>query len=82
MTGFHRSQQPSSLDRLAVKSVVTRIVADLSAEASAQAEELAFVRRTADPFGLVADCLNPNGHDFIAACGEIVCQHCTRIAWR
>lgn len=35
----------------------------------------------ADPFGLDHDCLNPAGHDFTSACGEVVCPHCGKVAW-
>jgi hypothetical protein len=68
--GFHRHGQPAALDRAAVSAVITRLVA----------QELAFEARTADPFLLAHDCLNPAGHDFIAACGEVVCCHCARLA--
>ncbi len=70
--GFNRTIQPQALDRAAVTAVVTRLVA----------EELAFERRTADPFGIAHDCLNPKGHDFIASCGDVVCAHCAKVAWR
>lgn len=69
--GFHRQIQRPSLDRVAVAAVVTRLMA----------EELAFATRTADPFGIAHDCLNPAGHDFISSCGDVVCVHCSRVAW-
>jgi len=34
-----------------------------------------------DPFGIDNDCLNPAGHDFIAACGDVVCCHCAKVVW-
>jgi hypothetical protein len=34
-----------------------------------------------DPFGLDHDCVNPNGHQPIPSCGEVVCFHCARIIW-
>ena len=70
--GYHRTLPPPSLDRAAVAAVVTRLVA----------EELAFERRTADPFAIAHDCLNPTGHDFIASCGDVACVHCAKVAWR
>jgi hypothetical protein len=69
--GFNRTLQPAGLDRAAVAAIVTRLVAD----------EIAFERRTADPFLIAHDCLNPTGHDFIASCGDVVCPHCSRVAW-
>lgn len=69
--GFHRVPQRASLDRDAVTAVVTRFVA----------EELAFATRTDDPFRISHDCLNPAGHDFIASCGDVVCVHCSKVAW-
>ena len=68
--GFHRTLQPRPLDRAAMTEVIARIVA----------EEVAFVVRTSDPFGVDHDCLNPAGHDFIASCSEIACRHCGRLA--
>lgn len=35
----------------------------------------------ADPFLIDHDCRNPAGHDFIAACGDVVCPHCAKVAW-
>lgn len=69
--GFHRQGQPAALDRAEVTAIVVNFVA----------EELAFERRTADPFQIAHDCRNRAGHDFIAACGDVVCVHCGRIAW-
>jgi hypothetical protein len=69
--GFHRQGMPAVLDRAAVTAVITRYVA----------EELAFLNRTADPFGIAHDCRNPAGHDFISSCGDLACVHCGRIAW-
>ncbi|MDI1265012.1 MAG: hypothetical protein PS018_17315 [bacterium] len=70
--GFYRTGQPQALDRAAVTVVVTDLVED----------ELAFQSRTADPFQVDHDCINRTGHDFIGSCGEVVCIHCARIAWR
>lgn len=68
--GFHRTTQPQALDRVAITAIIAPIVTD----------EVAFAMRTADPFNVDHDCLNPSGHDFIASCSEIVCRHCGRIA--
>lgn len=70
--GFHRQGQPASHDRERIAAVITLLVAD----------ELAFANAGADPFLIAHDCLNPAGHDFIAACSDVVCCHCGRIAWR
>lgn len=69
--GFHRRGQPQALDRAAATAIITRLVA----------EEAAFVSRTADPFNIENDCLNPAGHDFAASCGAVVCCHCTKVVW-
>lgn len=69
--GFLRQGQPQTLDRASLTAVVTRFVA----------EELAFITRTADPFSIDHDCLNPAGHDFIAACGDVACCHCAKVVW-
>lgn len=70
--GFHRQGQPAALDRAGLTAVVTRLMA----------EELAFIIRTADPFGIDHDCLNPAGHDFIASCGDVACRHCAKVVWQ
>lgn len=70
--GFHRQIQPASLDRRGGTVIVTRFVAD----------EVAFARRTVDPFGVAHNCLNPKGHEPIACCGEVVCCHCGQVFWR
>jgi hypothetical protein len=70
--GFHRQGMPDSLDRAAVKAVVTRVVA----------EEAAFAARTADPFLIAHDCLNPAGHSFTGSCGDVVCIHCAKVVWQ
>lgn len=67
--GFHRQGMPAALNRAQATAVVTRIYA----------EELAHLRRTADPFLVENDCLDPAGHDFIPSCGRLVCPHCSRI---
>jgi hypothetical protein len=36
----------------------------------------------ADPFGIDHDCINPAGHDFIAACGDVACCHCAKVVWQ
>lgn len=69
--GFHRIPPPTALDRAELTAVVTRLMA----------EEAAFARRSADPFAIDHDCLNPAGHDFIAACGDVVCCHCGKVVW-
>lgn len=70
--GFNRQPMPAALDRTALTAIVTPFVA----------QELAFVVRTVDPFGVEHNCLNPAGHDPIASCGEIVCCHCAKVFWR
>lgn len=71
--GFYRQGQPETalLNRAAVTATITRLFA----------EELAFLRRTSDPFEIDHDCLNPAGHDFIGSCGDVACVHCGRLAW-
>jgi hypothetical protein len=69
--GFHRQGQPAALDRAGLTAVVIRFLA----------EEIAFASRTSDPFGIDHDCLNPAGHDFISACGDVVCCHCGKVVW-
>lgn len=55
-----------------VKAPLIRFVAD----------ELAFVKRTADPF-LIEGCPgSQTGHYPIASCGEIVCVYCGEVFWR
>lgn len=70
--GYLRQGMPQALDRAGIRAIVIPIVA----------QELAFTSRTIDPFGIAHDCLNPAGHDPIAACGEIVCCHCAKVFWR
>lgn len=71
--GFHRIPQPAALDRAGLTALVARFVA----------EELAFLTRTADPFGLDNACpFNPTGHDFIASCGDVVCCRCGKVVWQ
>lgn len=70
--GFLRQGQPVALDRAGLTAVVTRLLA----------EEIAFISRTADPFGIDHDCLNPAGHDPIASCSEIACCHCSKVFWQ
>jgi hypothetical protein len=70
--GFHRIPQPAPLDRTSLTAEVTRLIA----------EEIAFARASADPFGVENACpLNPAGHDFIGSCGDVVCCHCSKVAW-
>jgi hypothetical protein len=69
--GFHRIPQPPALDRKELTAVVTSLMI----------EELAFARASSDPFAIEHDCLNPTGHDFIAACGDVVCCHCGKVVW-
>ena len=68
--GFHRLGQPAAFDRAALRGIVEPIVA----------QEVAFAARTADPFGIDHDCINPTGHDFIGSCGDVACVHCARVA--
>jgi hypothetical protein len=68
--GFHRTTQPFLLDRAAVRCAVIEEIATLDTITQA------------DPFHIDHDCLNPAGHDFRSACGDVVCVHCARIAWR
>jgi hypothetical protein len=70
--GFHRQGQPSALNRAEVTAIVAEVVA----------EEVAFIERSADPFLIDHDCLNPAGHQAIADCRDIVCRYCGRIFWR
>jgi hypothetical protein len=70
--GFHRQEQRPSLDRAGITAAVHRFVA----------QEVAFETRTADPFAIAHDCLNPTGHSFIASCGDVVCVHCSKVVWR
>lgn len=36
----------------------------------------------ADPFNIENACpFNPTGHDYIAACGDVVCCHCSKVVW-
>ena len=36
----------------------------------------------ADPFAIDNQCPNSaSGHDFIAACGDVVCCHCGKVVW-
>lgn len=70
--GFYRQGMPAALNREGVRAAVTAFVA----------QDVAFANRTVDPFGIAHNCRNPAGHDFIAACGEVVCSHCGAVAWR
>jgi hypothetical protein len=67
--------KPSKYGTAIAKDAQTNEIND-----SLVAQELAFEARTADPFFLAHDCLNPAGHDFIGSCGEVVCCHCARLA--
>jgi hypothetical protein len=71
--GFHRQGQPAALDRAGLTAVVARFVA----------EELDLLTCTpADPFGVDNSCpFSPSGHDYIAACGDVVCCHCGKVVW-
>lgn len=69
--GFHRQGMPQALDRAQATAVVTRFLAD----------EIAHLTRTADPFLIDHDCLNPAGHHFIGSCGDVACVHCGRVSW-
>ena len=69
--GFHRQGQRRALDRAGIRAEVIPLLA----------EELAFLERTADPFGIEHGCINPAGHAVITSCGEIVCAHCSVVFW-
>lgn len=69
--GFHRNGQPRALDRAGIRAEVIPLLA----------EELAFVTRTIDPFGIEHGCVNPAGHIPITSCGAIVCAHCAKVFW-
>lgn len=71
--GFYRQGMPASLDRAAVRSVVVGFVSEY---------EIALLLREADPFLIENDCESPYGHDFKASCGDVVCVHCGKVAWR
>ncbi len=71
MSGFLRGIQPRTCNRAEITAAVTSFIAVEIAQANAER----------DPFGIGHDCLDPSGHDFTAACGEVVCIHCGRIAW-
>lgn len=71
--GFHRQIQPASLDRAGVVAILRPFVA----------EEIAFIERTFDPFGIDDPCpFNPGGHRFTGSCGDVVCVHCSKVVWR
>lgn len=72
MSGFVRGAQPAALDRSGVASMAAHIIAE---------EIAAFENRTADPFHLAHDCLNPAGHYFAASCGMVACVHCAKVIW-
>jgi hypothetical protein len=65
--GFYRQGMPRPLDRKELAVVIAPI-------AEMILEEIAFLKAT-------SDCVNPDGHDFIASCGSIACPHCRRIVW-
>lgn len=70
--GFLRQGMPPSHDRAAISAAITRFVAE---------EMIAAVNAATDPFLIDHDCVNPAGHHFIGSCGDVVCVHCTRVAW-
>lgn len=73
MSGFIRGNQPAALGREGVKAAVTRFLAIEIAEANAGR----------DPFGLDDPCpVNPAGHQFIGSCSDVVCCHCSKVAWQ
>jgi len=71
--GFHRERQPPALARAGITAAVLELLT---------AQDVAEAIGPADPFRLVHDCINPAGHDAIAACGEVVCCHCAKVFWR
>lgn len=45
--------------------------------------ESASVMRAVDPFQVDDLCpFNATGHAFAGSCGDVVCVHCARVAWR
>lgn len=73
--GFNRQLQPAR--DAAIRAQAVRVF-----EKAPSIAAILAMLTPADPFGLDHDCLNPTGHEFIASCGEVVCSHCARIAWR
>jgi hypothetical protein len=71
MMGFHRIPPPQALDRAAIRAEVIPLLRD----------ELSFIARTQDPFGIEHGCVNPAGHAVITSCGAIVCAHCSKVFW-
>jgi hypothetical protein len=72
MSGFLRQGQPASLDRAGIRAAVTRFFA----------AELPAPPCTIDASGSERDCIDPNGHRPVSACGAVVCLHCERVFWR
>ena len=70
--GFYRTRPRQALDRAAIRAEVIPILA----------QELAFIERTADPFQIENDCVNPAGHFPIRSGGAIVCAHCSKVFWQ
>lgn len=73
--GFYRQGQPAALTRTQVVDLVTITIA---------AQDLGFVSRSQDPFGIDDPCnMSPSGmHQPFASCGEVVCFHCAKVFWR
>jgi hypothetical protein len=70
MMGYPRNIQSGALNHGADGAIIIDFITE---------GDVATVLRTADPFGIAHDCINPAGHDPIASCGEVVCRHCARI---
>lgn len=69
--GFYRQGQPTARDRAITLAAARRYLA----------QEVAFESFAGDPFGIEQGCINPAGHHFNGACGDVVCLHCRRMAW-
>lgn len=74
MSGFNRQPSPAMLEAARQGSVVRQFVA---------APVIAAVMRAQDPFGCDDPCpFNPTGHVFIGSCSDVVCCHCSKVAWQ
>lgn len=67
MTGFLRQGAPNAPH-------VYRFVTE---------REIASVMGEIDPFQVDDRCpFNATGHGYTGSCGEVVCAHCAKVAWR
>jgi hypothetical protein len=68
---------------LRFQSTARRVVDHLIGEETERLmQDAAFIARSADPFLVENDCLNPAGHEVMASCGAIVCRHCSKVFWQ